>query len=137
MSARPGTVTAVALTVLAAGALGNLAKNGTLDFTETFRSEPESVRALALIQDEFGPGRAAPVDLVVATQSAPEVIAALDGERAVASTTMVSHSRDSRYTLVSVELRLTRSPTPRPPRSRACARSQAARPTAAMRCSAA
>jgi putative drug exporter of the RND superfamily len=105
VAARPGTVTGVALAVLVAGALGNLAKTGTLDFTETFRTEPESVRALTLIQDEFGPGRAAPVDLVVATQSAPEVIAALDGEKAVASTTMVSHSRDSRYTLVSVELK--------------------------------
>ncbi len=102
---RPGTVTAAVLAVLAVGALGNFAKTGTLDFTEAFREPPESVRALALIQDEFGPGRAAPLDLVVATPRAPEVLAALDGDPAVLQTTMVSHSRDERLLLASVELK--------------------------------
>ena len=103
--ARPGAVTAAVLAVLAVGALGNLAKSGTLDFTEAFREPPESVRALALIQDEFGPGRAAPLDLVVATPRAPDVLAALDGDPAVVQTTMVSHSRDERLLLASVELK--------------------------------
>jgi RND superfamily putative drug exporter len=103
--ARPAAVTAVALAVLAAGALGNLAKGGTLSFTEAFREQPESVRALALIQDEFGPGRAAPVDLVVESPRAPDVIAALGEDPAVAQTTMVSLSRDERLMLVSVELK--------------------------------
>ena len=103
--ARPAVVTAGVLALLVAGSLGNLAKGGTLDFTEAFRHEPESVRALALIQDEFGPGRAAPVDLVVATPRAPDVIAALDADPAVLQTTMVSFSRDQRLMLVSVELK--------------------------------
>jgi RND superfamily putative drug exporter len=103
--ARPGVVTAAVLAVLAVGALGNLARSGTLDFTEAFREPPESVRALALIQDEFGPGRAAPADLIVATPSTPGVIAALDADPAVLQSTMVSHSRDERLTLVSVELK--------------------------------
>jgi putative drug exporter of the RND superfamily len=103
--ARPAAVTTVALAILAAGALGNLAHAGTLDFTEAFRERPESVRALALIQDEFGPGRAAPIDLVVAASRAPDVITALDGEPAVLESTMVSLSRDERLMLVSVELK--------------------------------
>jgi putative drug exporter of the RND superfamily len=103
--ARPGAITAAVLAVLAVGALGNFAKSGTLDFTEAFREPPESVRALALNQDEFGPGRAAPLDLVVATPRAPDVLAALDGDPAVVQTTMVSHSRDERLLLASVELK--------------------------------
>ena len=105
VGARPGTVTAVVLAVLAAGALGNLAKGGTLDFTETFRDEPESVRALALIQDQFGPGRAAPLDVVVAGAGSSHVTAALASDPAVARVTPVSYSRDSRLTLLSVELK--------------------------------
>jgi RND superfamily putative drug exporter len=90
--------------VLAAGALGNLSGRGTLDFTETFRDPPESVRGLELIKREFGPGRAAPVDLVVAANRAPDVIAALDGARPVARTTMVAFSTDNTLMLVAVEL---------------------------------
>jgi RND superfamily putative drug exporter len=105
VSARPGAVTAVVLAVLAAGALGNLAKGGTLDFTEAFRDEPESVRALGLIQDQFGPGHAAPVDVVVDAQRGLHVTAALAADPAVARVTPVSHSRDGALMLASVELK--------------------------------
>ena len=101
---RPALVTVVVLTVLAAGALGNLQQRGTLDVTESFRDPPESVRGLELIKREFGAGRAAPVDLVVAVNRSPDVIAALGEARGVAATTMVSYSTDQRLMLVDVEL---------------------------------
>ena len=80
---RPGTVTAVLLAVLLAGALGNLQDRGSLDFTESFRDPPESVLGLDVIRDEFGPGRAAPMELVVDTARSPGVIAALDATASV------------------------------------------------------
>ena len=104
VTARPGAVTAVVLAVLAAGALGNLADRGPLDFTEGFRDPPESVLGLEVIRDGFGPGRAAPVDLVAETRRAPGVIAALGADPAVANATMVSYSTDERLMLVGVEL---------------------------------
>jgi RND superfamily putative drug exporter len=122
---RPGAVTAVVLAVLAVGALGNLAKGGTLDFTETFREPPESVRALALIQGQFGPGRAAPVDLVVAAAQGPYVMPALSADPAVARVTPVNFSRDGRLMLASVELKadpFSDAATAQIPRLRAVAR---------------
>ena len=91
--------------LLVAGALGNLQGRGALDFTETFRDPPESVRGLELIKEQFGPGRAAPADLVVAADRAPAVISALRADPAVASTTMLSLSTDQRLMHVSVELK--------------------------------
>jgi RND superfamily putative drug exporter len=102
--ARPGVVTVAVLALLVAGSLGNLQGRGALDFSESFRDEPESVQGLELIKQEFGPGRAAPMDLVVAVDRSPEVIAALDATRAVKTTTMVSYSGDQKLMLVELEL---------------------------------
>jgi putative drug exporter of the RND superfamily len=101
---RPGTVTAVLLAALLAGALGNLQDRGSLDFTESFRDQPESVLGLDVIRDEFGPGRAAPMELVVDTDRSPAVIAALDGTASVETATMVSYSTDEQLMLVDLEL---------------------------------
>jgi putative drug exporter of the RND superfamily len=102
--ARPVAVTVTVLAVLAAGALGNLGGRGTLDFVENFRDPPQSVDGLRLIGDEFGAGRAAPLDLVVSVDRSPPVIAALDGTREVETATMVSYSRDRRLMLVNLQL---------------------------------
>jgi putative drug exporter of the RND superfamily len=102
---RAAVTAGVVLALLVAGALGNLGGRSPLAFSETFRDLPDSVRGLELIKAQFGAGRAAPVDLVVAADRAPAVISALDGDRAVASTTMLSLSRDQRLMRVSVELR--------------------------------
>jgi RND superfamily putative drug exporter len=97
-------VTGVLLVVLCAGALGNLQDRGSLDFTESFRDPPESVLGLDVIREGFGPGRAAPMDLVVDTQRSPDVIAALDETASVRTATMVSYSTDQKLMLVDLEL---------------------------------
>jgi RND superfamily putative drug exporter len=101
---RPGTVTAVLLVLLGAGALGNLQGRGSLDFTESFRDPPESVLGLDVIRDDFGPGRAAPMQLVVDTDRAPAVTAAFDATASVETATMVSYSTDEQLILVDLEL---------------------------------
>ena len=74
---RPIGVAAVGCAVLAAGALGNLDQRETLDFSEQFREQPESVQGQKLIQERFGVGRAAPVQVVTDFDEAGEVIADL------------------------------------------------------------
>jgi RND superfamily putative drug exporter len=101
---RPAAVTAIVVAVLVAGALGNLEGRGSLDFAENFRDPPESVDGLELVKREFGPGRAAPMNLVVAGSRSAQVIAALDNARDVEETTMVGLSRDQRLILVDVTL---------------------------------
>ncbi len=100
----PAPTVCAVLALLIAGALGNLAGRGTLDFSESFRDEPESVRGLELVKEQFGAGRAAPLDLVVATDRSPDVVAAIGRSRGVETTTLVSHSEDGRLTLVDVTL---------------------------------
>ena len=63
--ARPGALIAVVLAVLLAGALGNLKGRETLDFAEQFRSTPESVAGLRVMQAKFPPGQSGPVDIVI------------------------------------------------------------------------
>ncbi len=104
MRGRPLAVTIAVTALLVAGALGNLDARGSLDLTESFRDAPESVRGLELIRDEFGPGRAAPVDLVVDLPQSPDVIRALDEADAVRNATMVAYSEDQKLLLVDVEL---------------------------------
>ena len=65
---------------------------GPLDFTESFRDPPESVRGLDRIEAAFGPGRAAPLDLV-ATAALAGRRAALDEDPSVAAATLTSQSR--------------------------------------------
>jgi putative drug exporter of the RND superfamily len=77
ISRRPVAVAAAACAFLVAGALGNLSGRETLDFSEQFRNEPESVQAQELIQERFGTGRAAPVQLVTEFGVVEEVMARL------------------------------------------------------------
>ncbi|RKQ93084.1 RND superfamily putative drug exporter [Solirubrobacter pauli] len=62
---RPALVAAGVTALLVAGALGNLGGREPLDFSESFRSPPESVGGEQLISERFIPGRAAPVELVM------------------------------------------------------------------------
>jgi RND superfamily putative drug exporter len=74
---RPVGVAAAGFAVLVAGALGNLGGRETLDFSEQFRERPESVEGQELIQERFGVGRAAPVQVVTDFEVAEPVIGQL------------------------------------------------------------
>ena len=58
-------VTAASVTlILAIGALGALGGRETLDFSEAFRTPPQSVGGEQVITERFIPGRAAPINVV-------------------------------------------------------------------------
>jgi RND superfamily putative drug exporter len=58
--------TAVSVTLLLlAGALGALGGREPLDFSEAFRTAPQSVAGEQVITDRFIPGRAAPINVVI------------------------------------------------------------------------
>src|SRR4029079_10519682 len=62
---RPPKGTAVSVTlILAIGALGALGGRETLDFSEAFRTPPQSVGGEQVITERFIPGRAAPINVV-------------------------------------------------------------------------
>lgn len=71
--ARPGVIAAVVTAVLAAGALGTIGGRPVLDFSESFREPPDSVRGQQVIRDHFIPGRAAPLHIVVADEASGNV----------------------------------------------------------------
>ena len=56
----PAATAAAVTLVLLAGTLGNLGGREALDFSEAFRTPPESVGGEELISERFIPGRAAP-----------------------------------------------------------------------------
>ena len=101
--------------MLFAGALGNLKGRETLDFAEQFRSAPESVAGLRIMQAKFPPGQSGPVDIVidqgVLSTSLPQL-----GSDVAYSTDLVGYSKDGRRALVRVTLDRTRSPSARPRR---------------------
>jgi RND superfamily putative drug exporter len=70
------TASAVTL-ILVVGALGALGGREQLDFSEAFRTPPESVAGQQLIADRFIPGRAAPVNVVTPYAARDAVTAAL------------------------------------------------------------
>jgi len=74
---RPGVVAVAIIAVLAAGALGNLGGRETLDFSESFREVPDSVRGQQVIRDRFVPGRAAPLRVVTDAEAGGDVQRAL------------------------------------------------------------
>jgi putative drug exporter of the RND superfamily len=74
---RPGTVAIAVTALLVAGALGNLGGRESLDFTEAFRDDPDSVEGVRQIAESFPPGRTAPVDLVMTEELSGEVIVPL------------------------------------------------------------
>ena len=101
--ARPGALIAAVLAVLLAGALGNLKGRETLDFAEQFRSAPESVAGLRIMQAKFPPGQSGPVDIVidqgVLSTSLPQL-----GSDVAYSTDLVGYSKDGKRALVRVTL---------------------------------
>ncbi|MEV4300335.1 MMPL family transporter [Microbispora rosea] len=75
--ARPGVIAAAVTAVLAAGALAGIGARPALDFSESFREAPDSVRGQQVIRDHFIPGRAAPLRIVVADEVGGKVQSAL------------------------------------------------------------
>lgn len=75
--ARPRVVAAAITALLAAGALASIGGRPALDFSESFREAPDSVRGQQVIRDHFIPGRAAPLRVVVANEAGGKVQSAL------------------------------------------------------------
>ena len=63
--------------ILALGALGSLGGREPLDFSEAFRTPPESVAGEEIISERFIPGRAAPIEVLTAFEDREPVISAL------------------------------------------------------------
>jgi RND superfamily putative drug exporter len=74
---RPALVASLVTAFLLAGALGTLGGREPLDFSESFRTPPESVAGQELISERFIPGRAAPVEVVTRYEDRELVIAGL------------------------------------------------------------
>ena len=64
VGAHPAVTATVVTLILVAGALGSLGGREPLDFSEAFRTPPESVAGEQVISERFIPGRAAPVNVV-------------------------------------------------------------------------
>ena len=102
VKARPGAITAVTLAILLAGALGNLADRGTLDFSEQFRTPPESVDGLERLQLKFPPGQAGPIDVLMGATAVIEGLPGLNTVPAVASVDLNGFSKDGALALVRI-----------------------------------
>jgi RND superfamily putative drug exporter len=74
---RPAVVAATVTAVLVAGALGNLGGRESLDFTQAFRDDPDSVEGVQEIRAAFPPGRVAPLTLVMSEDISGDVLPAL------------------------------------------------------------
>jgi RND superfamily putative drug exporter len=92
---RPEALIVSIVALLVAGALGNLRDNGTLDFAEQFRTPPESVQGLRVMQEKFLPGQAGPIDVVVDNRILSESLPRLGG-------VLYGYSTDGRYALVRI-----------------------------------
>jgi len=64
--------------ILVLGALGNLGSRDSLDFTDAFRDDPDSVEGAREIRDHFPPGRAAPLDLVMTETLSGDILLPLE-----------------------------------------------------------
>ncbi|MFJ2034336.1 MMPL family transporter [Streptosporangium sp. NPDC087985] len=77
VNARPRVIAVAITALLAAGALASIGGRPALDFSESFREAPDSVRGQQVIRDHFIPGRAAPLRIVVADEAGGKVQSAL------------------------------------------------------------
>jgi RND superfamily putative drug exporter len=102
--AHPAKLGVVVVAVLAAGALGNLKDGGTLDFSQQFRTPPESVEGMRQMQAHFPVGQVGPVDVVVDARAVAEVLPAVAKAPGVFTADLVGFSRDDRLSLVRVLL---------------------------------
>ncbi len=97
VKARPAALAAAVLALLIAGALGNLRENGTLDFAEQFRSPPESVAGLRVMQEKFPPGQSGPLDVVIDVGDVIDALPKLGG-------VYYGESIDGKLTLIRIFL---------------------------------
>jgi RND superfamily putative drug exporter len=81
VGAHPAATASVVTLILVAGALGSLGGREQLDFSEAFRTPPESVAGEQVITDRFIPGRAAPVNVVTSYAPREAVLSALSQGR--------------------------------------------------------
>ena len=95
VKARPAALATAVLALLIAGALGNLRDNGTLDFAEQFRSQPESVAGLRVMQEKFLPGQAGPLDVVIDAQAVAGALPSFGG-------VLYGNSTDGRLALMRI-----------------------------------
>jgi RND superfamily putative drug exporter len=112
--ARHPKVTAGSVTlVLVAGALGALGGREPLDFSEAFRTPPQSVAGEQLISDRFIPGRAAPVNVVIPYRTRDAVLSKLtDGlttpvqEAYLSAASVPPNGQESQLALASAYLKM-------------------------------
>jgi RND superfamily putative drug exporter len=77
VGAHPAATASIVTLILVAGALGSLGGREQLDFSEAFRTPPESVAGEQVISERFIPGRAAPINVVTTYATREPVISAL------------------------------------------------------------
>jgi RND superfamily putative drug exporter len=106
--------TALSVTaILLAGALGALGGREPLDFSEAFRTPPESVRGEQVITDHFIPGRAAPINVVTPYEDRDTVLAKLNEGRTtpiqegyLQAASVPPNGQDSELALASAYLKM-------------------------------
>ncbi len=98
--ARPAALAAAVLAVLLVGSLGNLRDRETLDFSEEFRSVPQSVEGLRRMQAKFPPGQAGPAEVVVDSGTVSDVLPKLSGFPDTFSADLVAQSVKGHLALV-------------------------------------
>jgi putative drug exporter of the RND superfamily len=109
----PKATAAGVTVILLAGALGALGGREPLDFSEAFRTPPQSVAGEQLISERFIPGRAAPIDVVMPYAARDAVLARLtDGLRTpvqeayLSAASVPSDGQASQLALASAYLKL-------------------------------
>ena len=109
----PALTAATVTLILLVGALGTLVGRETLDFSEAFRTPPQSVAGQQLIADRFIPGRAAPVNVVTPYAQRDAVVSELtEGLRTpvqemyLSAASVPRHGQGSRLALSQAYLKL-------------------------------
>jgi RND superfamily putative drug exporter len=109
----PKATAATVTLVLLAGALGALGGREPLDFSEAFRTPPQSVAGEQLISDRFIPGRAAPINVVTPYGARDAVLAELtDGlttpiqEAYLSAASVPPKGQESQLALASAYLKM-------------------------------
>ena len=100
----PALALGVTVAVLVAGSLGSLADQGTIDFGEGFRDEPESVEGQHLIERDLSGGQTAPTTVVVSADAATATIEALRASEGVDGASQVAASDDGRLARIDATL---------------------------------
>ena len=107
-------VTAASVTlILAIGALGALGGRETLDFSEAFRTPPQSVGGEQVITERFIPGRAAPINVVTPYGAREAVLSKLSSgldtpiqEAYLSAASLPPNGQESELALASAYLKM-------------------------------